>query len=200
MGTEVFWKKSPQRRVSLQSYYNLSVPLSSISKYAHGTSCGFRILQGNWERKDKRTRIKSIRTTNPVKISTRLLLFCSMLSSSQSTHGNCFIVYSPLEGHCKVTARSLQLQRYRTRHSAGDRLFWHRLITDFLACPPCNTDAKYKKLCQIWGFNGGDYEECRLLGCKKSVHTLQETHYISATKPNRLMLCKIWGFHGVDDE
>jgi hypothetical protein len=21
------------------------------------------------------------------------------------------------------------------------------------------------KLCNIWGFHGGDYEECRLLGC-----------------------------------
>jgi hypothetical protein len=47
-----------------------------------------------------------------------------------------------------------------------------------------------------WGFHGGDYEECRLLGNKNPVHTSQETHYISATEPLQLMLCKIWGFHG----
>jgi hypothetical protein len=34
-------------------------------------------------------------------------------------------------------------------------------------------------------------EECRLLGYKNAVHTSQETHYISATKPNQLMLCMI---------
>jgi hypothetical protein len=45
-------------------------------------------------------------------------------------------------------------------------------------------------------FNGGDYEECRLLGYKNPVRTSQETHYVSATEPNRLLLCKIWGFHG----
>jgi hypothetical protein len=37
----------------------------------------------------------------------------------------------------------------------------------------------------------GDYEECRLLGNKNPVHTSQETHYVSATEPSRLMLCKI---------
>jgi hypothetical protein len=54
------------------------------------------------------------------------------------------------------------------------------------------------KLCKIWGFRGGDYEECRLLGYKNPVHTSQETHYISATESNRLMLRKIWGFRGGD--
>jgi hypothetical protein len=52
--------------------------------------------------------------------------------------------------------------------------------------------------CKIWGFNGGDYEECRLLGYKNPVCTSQETHYASATESSRLMLCKIWGFHGGD--
>jgi hypothetical protein len=45
-------------------------------------------------------------------------------------------------------------------------------------------------LCKILGFHGGDYEECRLLGYKNPVHTSQETYYLSATEPSRLMLCK----------
>jgi hypothetical protein len=32
------------------------------------------------------------------------------------------------------------------------------------------------------------------------VRTSQETHYVSATEPSRLMLCKICGFHGGDYE
>jgi hypothetical protein len=55
-------------------------------------------------------------------------------------------------------------------------------------------------LCKIWGFHGGDYEECRLLRYRNQVRTSQETHYFSATEPSRLMLCKIWGFHGGDYE
>jgi hypothetical protein len=53
---------------------------------------------------------------------------------------------------------------------------------------------------KILAFHGGDYEECRLLGYKTPVRTSQETHYISATEPSRLMLCKIWSFHGGDYE
>jgi hypothetical protein len=49
---------------------------------------------------------------------------------------------------------------------------------------------------KIWGFHGGDYEECCLLGDKTPVRTSQETHYVSATEPSQLMLCHIWGFHG----
>jgi hypothetical protein len=56
------------------------------------------------------------------------------------------------------------------------------------------------KRCKIWGFHVGDYEECRLLGYRNPVRTSQETHYVSATEPSRLMLCKIWGFHGSDYE
>jgi hypothetical protein len=55
-------------------------------------------------------------------------------------------------------------------------------------------------LCKIWGVQCGDYEECRLLGYKNSVHTSQETHYVSATEPRPLMVCKIWGFHVGNDE
>jgi hypothetical protein len=62
------------------------------------------------------------------------------------------------------------------------------------------TEGSQLMLCKIWGFHGGDYEECRLLGYKNQVRTLQETHYVSATESSRLMLCKIWGFHGSDYE
>jgi hypothetical protein len=55
-------------------------------------------------------------------------------------------------------------------------------------------------ICKIWGFHGGFYEECRLLGYKTPVRTSQATHYISATQPSQLMLCKIWGFHDSDYE
>jgi hypothetical protein len=46
-------------------------------------------------------------------------------------------------------------------------------------------------LCRIRGFQGGDYESCRLLVYKISVRTSLGTHYISATEPSWLMLCKI---------
>jgi hypothetical protein len=61
------------------------------------------------------------------------------------------------------------------------------------------TEPSQLMLCKIWGFLGGDNEEC-LLGYKNPVRTSQETHYISATEPSRLMLCKIWCFHGSDYE
>jgi hypothetical protein len=51
-------------------------------------------------------------------------------------------------------------------------------------------------LCKIWGFYGGDYEQCRLLGYKNPVCTSHGTYYISATGPSRLILCMISGFHG----
>jgi hypothetical protein len=54
--------------------------------------------------------------------------------------------------------------------------------------------------CKIWGFHGGDYEECRLLGYKIPVRTSQDTHYFSATESSQLMICKIWAFHGGDYE
>jgi hypothetical protein len=55
-------------------------------------------------------------------------------------------------------------------------------------------------LWKIWGFHGGDYEECSLLGYKNPVRTSQETHYFSTTESSQLMLCKIWGFHCSDYE
>jgi hypothetical protein len=39
------------------------------------------------------------------------------------------------------------------------------------------------------GFRGGDYEKCRLLACYKNpVRASQETHYVSATEPSRLIV------------
>jgi hypothetical protein len=62
------------------------------------------------------------------------------------------------------------------------------------------TSRQQPKTCKISGFHGGDYEECRLLGCKNSVRTSQETHYVSATEPSQIMLCKIWGSHSGEYE
>jgi hypothetical protein len=53
-------------------------------------------------------------------------------------------------------------------------------------------------LCKIWGFHGGDYEECPLLGYNSLGRTSQETYYVSATESSWLMICKIWSFHGCD--
>jgi hypothetical protein len=58
------------------------------------------------------------------------------------------------------------------------------------------TESSRLMLCTIWGFHGGNYEECRLLGYKNPVRTSQETHYVYATESSRLMLCTIWGIHG----
>jgi hypothetical protein len=57
------------------------------------------------------------------------------------------------------------------------------------------TEPSQFMLCKIYGFHGGNYEECRLLRYKNSVRTSQEIRYVSATEPNRFMLCKICGFH-----
>jgi hypothetical protein len=57
------------------------------------------------------------------------------------------------------------------------------------------TEASLLMLCRIWGFHGGGYEECRLLGYKTPVRTSQGTNNVSATESSRLILCKIWGFH-----
>jgi hypothetical protein len=43
-------------------------------------------------------------------------------------------------------------------------------------------------LCKIWGFHGGDSEECRLLRHKNPVRTSLKTHYFSATRTSRLMM------------
>jgi hypothetical protein len=71
-------------------------------------------------------------------------------------------------------------------------------------CSPQKTQrqniGKWGKGCKIWGFHGGDYEECCLLGYKNPVRTSQETHYISTTSPSSLMPCKIWCFHSGDYE
>jgi hypothetical protein len=56
------------------------------------------------------------------------------------------------------------------------------------------TEFSRLKLYKMWGFPGGDYEECRLLGYKNLVRTSKETHYLSATETSWLILCKIWGF------
>jgi hypothetical protein len=59
-----------------------------------------------------------------------------------------------------------------------------------------NRYAKFNRDRKIWSFQGGDYEECHLLGYKNPVRTSQDTYYVSTTESSPLMLCKIWGFHG----
>jgi hypothetical protein len=54
--------------------------------------------------------------------------------------------------------------------------------------------------CTIWGFHGGEYEECCLVGYKTPVRTSQETNNVSATEPSQVLLSKFWGFHGGDYE
>jgi hypothetical protein len=59
---------------------------------------------------------------------------------------------------------------------------------------------KHPDSCEVSDSHGGDYEGCGLLGYKNPDRTSQETYYVSATKPIRVMLCKIGGFHGGDYE
>jgi hypothetical protein len=80
-------------------------------------------------------------------------------------------------------------------------------------CLACATDDEERCLCAnplqslkfIVFFNVTPpsnlvYEECHLLWYKNTVRPSQETHYVSATVSNQLMLCKIWGFHDSDYE
>jgi hypothetical protein len=55
--------------------------------------------------------------------------------------------------------------------------------------------GKEQRVCKIWDFQGVDNKERFLLGYKNPVRTSQETRYISAIEPTRLMLRKAWGFH-----
>jgi hypothetical protein len=65
---------------------------------------------------------------------------------------------------------------------ANETRMFRKVTYDDILCLPT--------LCMIWDPHGGDYEECRLLGCENLILTSQETHYISGTEPRRLMLCK----------
>jgi hypothetical protein len=51
---------------------------------------------------------------------------------------------------------------------------------------------------KLWAVHGSDYEECRLVGYEIPFRTSEETHYISATEPSRLMLCNIWAIGSSD--
>jgi hypothetical protein len=53
---------------------------------------------------------------------------------------------------------------------------------------------------EIWGFHGGGYEECRLVGYKNPALTSQETNFISTSEYSQLMLCNIWDLYGGDYE
>jgi hypothetical protein len=90
---------------------------------------------------------------------------------------------------CKSRCRLLCLQRKE-----------HNVRTSQETHYTSATESSRLMLCMIWGFHGGDYEECHLVEYKNPVRTSQEIHYVSATEPSQLMLCKFWGFHGGDYE
>jgi hypothetical protein len=84
--------------------------------------------------------------------------------------------------------------KVNTQRRANELLFRH---SHFSVSAHSFIQSKQRR---IWGFHGGDYEECGLLGYKNQVRTSQETHYVSTTDSSQLMLCKIWGCHGSDYE
>jgi hypothetical protein len=88
---------------------------------------------------------------------------------------------------CYELASSFILVKSRANAIMWTLLLWTRSETS-------QRRMKQGERCRIWGFHGGDYDECRLLGYKTPVRTSQETHYLSATESIQLMLCKIWGF------
>jgi hypothetical protein len=83
---------------------------------------------------------------------------------------------------------------FRGRESSLKHSFWSYQYISYLKQDI--TFTKMFKICKILRFQGGDHEECRLLGYKTQVRTSQETHYVSATESSHLMLSKILGFHG----
>jgi hypothetical protein len=99
----------------------------------------------------------------------------------------------------EVTCSRLEQVTYRIEISLSQEVLWPsgpRIVSESRTRYFSNIDSQYK----IWGFHGGDYEDCRLLGYKTPVRTSQETHYVSATEYSRLMLCKNCGIHGCDYE
>jgi hypothetical protein len=113
-----------------------------------------------------------------------------------------FLVLIPVRGCVKPRIqcdRKDYLLGSRTSNLEG---LWHSASRNTLPCAPPYKEDKIIIifLCKIWGFHGGDYEECHRLGYKNPVRTSLVTHYVSATESSRLMLCKIWTFHGCDYE
>jgi hypothetical protein len=62
-----------------------------------------------------------------------------------------------------------------------------------------NIFAKFK-LCNIYGFHGGHYEERHLLEIENPSSCLTGDKLLLRYRTSRLMLCKIWGFHVGDYE
>jgi hypothetical protein len=91
----------------------------------------------------------------------------------------------------KKQAEVEKKKRIRERTKKWDIMTWCKNIYRWHKCLDCSEYCvKKQRICKIRVFHGGDYEEC-LLGYKNPVRTLQETHYVSATEPNQLMLCRI---------
>jgi hypothetical protein len=115
---------------------------------------------------------------------------CTLLSPvSTRHHWNCFLRRTRMQrSSSQWTSTSVQ----------GKKLAFQTYMD--LLLHAIRERIRQSNLFKIWGFHGGEYEECRLLKYKNSVRTSKETHYVSATEPSRLMLCKIWGFHDGDYE
>jgi hypothetical protein len=56
-----------------------------------------------------------------------------------------------------VFRHSLLAQQHNTSSAASEQ-------TDHLDCSSCKRKLEYIKMCKIWNFYGGNYEECRRLG------------------------------------
>jgi hypothetical protein len=113
----------------------------------------------------------------------------------------------------RVSLRNLLKHDISMNHVYGwsPRFVWHLLcicckhgrsgLNTVKVVAHCNIHRKpVNALRKMWGFHGGDYEECCLLIYRNPVRTSQETHYVSVTGSSQLILCKMWGFHGSDYE
>jgi hypothetical protein len=93
--------------------------------------------------------------------------------------------------HFRMISRSFRKSGYRQNSTTTNGRYAVPILRELL---------KHARKCKIWGFHGGAYEECRLLGYKNPVRTSQKTYYISATESSQLILYKILGYHGGDYE
>jgi hypothetical protein len=77
-------------------------------------------------------------------------------------------------------------------------IFRHRKLLTLISCKDWGFYLwLHSACCKVWGRDGSDYDECRLLGYNNPFCTSQEIHYFFATEHNRLMLLKYQVFTAV---